>query len=194
MSTGFVFPDAEVPDGVLRSVIRTDEQVAFIDVTIIGAARYTTQTDSRVALIRRFIDAHAWKANVVNDYHNYVTRRSASKMLGKARANGLLERSGCVLIVWPWEQVFQWLRNGWPGTGGLPIDGPLGTWVSAEDGSVELSKCQHSGWPNAKKQLRSIGIPSDVYNLKRRMTETEEIDALCRVLKTHKKSLDKLYN
>lgn len=194
MSTAFVFPDAEVPIGIARSVLRTNEQVAFIDVEIVGACRCTTTTGSRVHLIRNFIEAHGWKANVVNNYHDYVTRRSASKMFGKARANGLLERSGCVLIVWPWEQVFQWLRNGWPGIAGLPLDGPLGTWMSAEDGPVELSQCQHSGWPNAKKQLRSIGVPPEVYNLKRRMTEFEEIDALCRVLKTHKKSLDKLYN
>ena len=202
MSTVWVHPNVPVRWGSTL-IVHAREYVAWIGVDIVGVSRSCATTDQRVEVVQSFIDAMGWKGKALNNYRGTATRnrvlKSNNTQLQLAPgANGLLEYSGgSVIIIWEWEQVFTWLREGWPTK---RVSGntssPVGTWCYSDgvDPNVDhICRDEHTGWPFAMKQMRTVGVPPEVRRLKRPMTELEMIDGLCGALKNHRVKLNQIH-
>jgi len=202
MSTVWIHPEAPKVDPWYVRCAR--QQVAWVDVLIFAHEVPCTGVDMRVGLVQRFIDGMGWKGRALNNYHgratcNVVPQSNYSHRKLKPGANGLLEHSGgSVCIVWQWDQVLEWLQQGWPSTR-LTGDTatPVGHWCFRDDVDPcadHISRNPDNGWPFAMKQMRTIGIPPEVRKLERQITDHEIIEGLCGALKNHRVKLDQLHN
>ena len=203
MSTVYVHPD--VPKWWGRNIVHHEQQqVAWIWVQIVGISYSYAKVDARVDVVQQFIDAMGWKGKALNNYNGEMTANVVRKSNGTVLrlnkgANGLLEYSGgYVLILWDWDQVFTWLKDGWPTTkiSGVSNSSPVGTWCfvdGADPYADHIRRDKHTGWEHAAKQMRTVGIPGEVRNLQRPLNEVELIDGLCAALKHHRVSLDQLH-
>lgn len=204
MKTCYVHPEVERWWG-RTSVVHFYANVAWVPVLIVGVSHKMNSSDQRCEVVRQFIDAQGWKARVFNLWHervegpHYVRQRNGGTRKIAPGHNGLMEYcGGSVGILWDWSQVTAWLKDGWPTTKAVrgDVDSPLGTWCYAEGvdpNSDLINRDAHNGWPFASKQMRKLGIHPDVRELRRRMDEQEEIQALCASLKKHRSTLEDKY-
>ena len=201
MSTVWVHPDASKVD---RWYVRySEQQVAWVTVKIFSHDVPCMGVDMRVGLVQRFIDGMRWKGMALNNWRGQVTenvvwQNNNCKRKLKPGANGLLEYSGgSVIVIWQWDQVLQWLAEGWPSTHPRgDVTSSIGTWCfmdGVDPVADHISRDPYTGWPHAMKQMRTIGIPPEVRRLERPITEHEIIDGLCGALKKHRVKLNQLH-
>lgn len=195
--TTWIHPEAHKWESS-RCLVVHQATVAFVPVQIISRSFSVRLYQQYADAVQSMIDHHGWLGTAVNNLKGEATNNLQRHKNGSTRrldpgANGLLEFAGSyTVIIWKWEQVLQWLTDGWPHTSIAPtLDAPPGTWA-LNDGSKPdqvLSQCAHTGWPHATKQLRSIGIHPHVAALKRPLDQYELVYALSRAIKAHRTSL-----
>lgn len=204
MSTAWVNP--EVEKWRWRSCVNhVIADVAFVNVHIVGLSWKVGVTDINAEVIQQFIDAQGWKGRAIWDYHgdkwrNGYRQRNGICLRMRDGANGLMEHTGAggVWILWEWSQVCDWLMKGWPTTDRQDMAddcSPLGTWCCIEQRQGPLAHIVRGpfGWDRAMKQMRRLGIPKEVRELKRKMTDAEAVEALCSAVKQHRTKLDEIH-
>lgn len=203
-TTCWVHPDAPRHWGSCY-VHHVRAQVAFVNVLIVGVSNNGRITEAHTECIQQFIDSQGWKGRAIWDFHghkfnNAIRQGNGCVLRLLAGTNGLHEHTGtsATHIVWEWSQVIEWLSTHWPSRGGVvgTADSAVGTWCymdgfTGNDDHIERD--EHMGWPVAMRQMRSIGIPKDVRDLRRKLDEYESVEALCASLKKHRVKLDKLH-
>ena len=202
-TTAWVHPDAPRlwGYGCVRHVYA---QVAFVKVLIVGIS---DEREYSAQCIEQFIESQGWLAKVVIDNDGEKFRNKHLDAFGrrvkmKPGTNGLRERSsigGSVNIIWPWEQVIDWLSTSWPTRGSLlgTVKSDVGAWCYAEGfgyATNHISQDKANGWPCAKRQMRSLGIHKDVIELSRQMNDSEKVDAMCGAIKSFRYKLEEIHN
>jgi hypothetical protein len=105
--------------------------------------------------------------------------------------NGLVEYAGgMAYVVWSWETIINWLTYGWPRPNPLNAGAPVGTWMWNDLGMyVDDTKPQptyENLFPPFERdealQLKKAGVPKDVIQGKRTLTEVEAVGVAARAL------------
>lgn len=105
--------------------------------------------------------------------------------------NGLVEYTGgMAYVIWSWETIIKWLTYGWPRPNIQNLEAPIGTWMWNDFGEYKSDHIQQQNYDNLipafgkneALQLKQAGVPRDVMEGKRLLTENEAIDIAARAL------------
>lgn len=105
--------------------------------------------------------------------------------------NGLVEYTGgMAYVVWPWDTIIKWLTYGWPKPSPLNTQAPVGTWMWNDAGMYVDETTPQATYENLfpafekeeALQLKKAGVPKDVIQGKRAMTEIEAVAVAARAL------------
>lgn len=98
------------------------------------------------------------------------------------RLNGLLEYTGCMAFVYvDWTTVVQWLNEGWPRPT-ADSKAPVGTWTFHAGDQLDRPEFSKA----VKDQMSAKGIPEEVSDGLRLLTDEEAVGVMAKVIKTHR--------